>query len=137
MMSMSTLQILLYKLVTYHNNQHYFFEYSSSLSNIDKTLSHEELLSNKCPIPEQGYFSALSSLYAHCVAAAEDNDLLHHGVTVYDIHSVAHIYAKMNNKQKNVLLIGNKYLPNIQYRMIKTNLSLINRDYNVDIVKFY
>ena len=103
------------------------------------TLPISNLLLENSPsiINYEGFSSVVESLNAHYVAAVRDNALLRHGIAVYDVNSVAHIYAKMNVKRKDVLLIGNKYLPNIQYRMIKTIVSLINRDYNVNIFKFY
>ena len=105
------------------NNHNIYFEDFLSLLNIKKIIVNEELLTNKFQVPEQIFLSALSSLNAHYVAAVADNDLLHHGITVYNIDSVAYIYANVNNIQKNVLLIGNKYLPNIQYRIIKIIVS--------------
>ena len=101
------------------NNQHYYVEHSLCLSNIEKTIAHDDFLTKTCQNFDEGCPPVFLSLNIYYVAAITDNNLLYNGITQYNIHSVPHMYTNMNNKNKTALLIGNTYLPNIQYCILK------------------
>ena len=85
-------------------------------------LSHDNLHNSDVVNVDEDSGAALLPLNAYYNAATTDNNLLSQGITKYNIESVAYIYNHLNIINSNVLLIGNKYLPNIYHQILQNDI---------------